>query len=65
MVVLHLTSLFHIITKPKSEKVAAITINSRSEVRAHLAAMLCNGQEISWAHLAIIGCNGLMQKGVS
>ena len=35
-------------------------INSGSEVRAHLAAIGCNGQEISRAHLAAIGCNGLM-----
>ena len=28
-------------------------------MRAHLAAIGCNGQEISWAHLAAIGCNGL------
>ena len=34
-------------------------INSGSEVRAHLAAIGCNGQEISRAHLAAIGCNGL------
>ena len=37
-----------------------ITINSGSEVQAHLAAVGCNGQEISWVHLAAIGCNGLM-----
>ena len=35
-------------------------INSRSKVRAHLAAIGCNGQEISQAHLAAIGCNGLI-----
>ena len=29
-------------------------------MRAHLAAIGCNGQEISRAHLAAIGCNGLM-----
>ena len=28
-------------------------------MRAHLAAIGCNGQEISRAHLAAIGCNGL------
>ena len=35
-------------------------INSGSEVRAHLAAIGCNGQEISRAQLAAIGCNGLI-----
>ena len=34
-------------------------ISSGSEVRAHLAAIGCKGQEISRAHLAAIGCNGL------
>ena len=29
-------------------------------MRAHLAAIGCNGQEISRAHLAAIGCNGLI-----
>ena len=29
-------------------------------MQAHLAAIMCNGQEISSAHLAAIGCNGLM-----
>ena len=37
-----------------------IAINSRNEVRAHLATIGCNGQEISQAHLAAIGCNGLL-----
>ena len=31
-------------------------------MRAHLAAIGCNGQEISRAHLAAIGCNGLNAK---
>ena len=31
-------------------------------MRAHLAAIGCNGQEISRAHLATIGCNGLIMK---
>ena len=30
-------------------------------MRAHLAAIGCNGQEISRAHLAAIGCNGLIE----
>ena len=34
-------------------------INSGSEVRSHLAAFGCKGQEISRVHLAVIGCNGL------
>ena len=34
-------------------------INSGSEVRVHLAAIGCNGQEILRAHLAAIRCNGL------
>ena len=34
-------------------------ISSGSEVRAHLVAIGCKGQEISQAHLAAIGCNGL------
>ena len=32
-------------------------------MRAHLAAIGCNGQEISRAHLAAIGCNGLIHLG--
>ena len=33
-------------------------------MRAHLAAIGCNGQEISRAHLAAIGCNGLIDTSV-
>ena len=39
------------------QKGAAITINSGSEVRAYLAAIRCNIQEILQVHLAAIGCN--------
>ena len=35
-----------VITNPKSKKGAPIMINSGSEVRVHLAAIGCNGQEI-------------------
>ena len=34
-------------------------------MRAHLAAIGCNGQEISRAHLAAIGCNGLINLTLS
>ena len=33
-------------------------------MRAHLAAIGCNGQEISRAHLAAIGCNGLIASDI-
>ena len=40
--------LLHIITNP-SPKMGSDHDNSRSKVRAHLAAIGCNGQVISWA----------------
>ena len=44
--------LLHILTITPSPKRRSGHENSGSEVRAHLAAIGCNGQEISRAHLA-------------